>query len=110
MRPLAAKLLSKSNLDLLNISIEGDNIMTKYVLRWRTTPSRYFTCIWNKVWTKVRWETKLQSFKYEKIMTQGHIIISLAFLDGHSGEIYSELTFAMSHFCEKGRDGVGGRC
>ena len=41
-------------------------------------------------------------------MTQGHIIISLAFLDGHSGEIYSELTLAMCHFCEKRRGGGAG--
>ena len=40
-------------------------------------------------------------------MTQGHIIISLAFLDGHSGEIYNELTLAMSHFVKKGEMGWG---
>ena len=34
--------------------------------RWSTMPSRYFTYIWNKVCTKVRRESKLQSFKYEK--------------------------------------------
>ena len=34
--------------------------------RWSTTPNGYFTHIWNKICTKVKWESKRQSFKYEK--------------------------------------------
>ena len=46
-----SKLLTRVQLGFVNISIERNNITTKYVLRWSTTPSRYFTDIWNKIWT-----------------------------------------------------------
>ena len=48
----SSKTIIKVQLGFVNISFERDNIMTKYVLSWSTAPSTYFTCIWNKIWTK----------------------------------------------------------